>query len=100
MKKELKEIDYGLCSGRHQLPVQGYFFNTIGDPTDVFGLEFKASLELQFLKDNGIGLINLYVTGLTPALIAVINSAKKFNIRIVLYHYDKIQEKYYCQDVY
>lgn len=44
--------------------------------------------------------LNLYVTGLTVALIEAINFCNLYGVGLVLYHYDKVLDIYYRQDVY
>ena len=44
--------------------------------------------------------LDLYVTGLTVALIEVINFCNLYGVGLVLYHYDKLLDIYYKQDVY
>ena len=44
-------------------------------------------------------VINLYVTGFTPALIAVINMCKGENITLNTYHYNKDNGDYFCYPV-
>lgn len=43
--------------------------------------------------------INLYVTGLTIALISVINAMRGEDVTITLYHYDRDTGEYYPQEV-
>ncbi len=45
------------------------------------------------------GDLLLYVTGLTPLLISVLNYCRLFNINLVLYHYDNSSDKYLAQTV-
>lgn len=88
----------GLCEGRHPLPVNEYVFGAvIEDPTDVNGLEEVAEEFFRNLIPDC--LLELYVTGLSVALIAAINAASKYiNIRnIVLMHYDSKTNTYYPQ---
>lgn len=88
----------GLCEGRHPLPVNEYVFGSvIEDPTDVDGLEETAEEFFRNLIPNC--LLELYVTGLSVALIAAINAASKYiNVRnIVLMHYDSKTNTYYPQ---
>ena len=40
---------------------------------------------------------HLYVTGLTVALIKVINFCNLYDVSLVLYHYDKLLDIYYIQ---
>lgn len=88
----------GLCEGRHPLPVNEYVFGAvIEDPTDVDGLEEVAEEFFRNLIPDC--LLELYVTGLSVALIAAINAASKYiNIKnIVLMHYDSKTNTYYPQ---
>ena len=48
---------------------------------------------------NKQGLLILYVTGLTPLLVSVLNYCKLFNITVKLYHYDNSINKYVAQSV-
>lgn len=43
--------------------------------------------------------IVLYVTGLTPLLISVLNYCRMFDLNVVLYHYDNSTDKYMAQSV-
>lgn len=43
--------------------------------------------------------LNLYVTGLTVALIAVLNATRELNIKVTLWHFDRENGKYYSQEV-
>lgn len=43
--------------------------------------------------------VMLYVTGLTPLLISVLNYCRLFEINVVLYHYDMSINKYVAQSV-
>lgn len=104
-RQPLKEVyDYdalGLCAGRHEIPnVSGYVFDrdSIEDVTDVDGLQLQSIKKLESL-DLQDGLLDLYVTGLTPALIATLNAARRLNIIVTLYHYNNETEKYFRQFV-
>lgn len=121
-------LNVALCKGRHDIPlaVDGSIFpSTIEDVTDTARLERMAfnglwniaydrylmgertlrvdpewdgsdSLPLQIA--NGI-TINIYVTGLTVALIAALNVCKREECKIVLWHYDNAGKTYYSQEV-
>ena len=113
----------GLCQGRHEIPqVTGYIFTNEVNPLDVDGLELSAKktlLELfpevkhTFIHGTNIyitdmadvgymevrGCLMLYVTGLTVALVAVINACKELGITLTLMHYDRATEGYYPQDI-
>ena len=87
-----------LCEARHEMPdcVQGAIFKNTIDPLDVAGLELKATVKLYQFE---VKELHLYVTGLTVALIAVLNAAKKCNIPVTLYHYNRNNNEYYPQKV-
>lgn len=87
-----------LCSGRHEIKdaKDGAIFDVIQDPTDVKGLETEAFYKLASLD---IEYLELYVTGLTVALIASLNACKKLDIKVTLYHFDRETGTYYKQNV-
>lgn len=86
-----------LCEGRHAIPdaTDGAIFETeIADPTDTCTLE-----EVAFRKLEGLKSLNLYVTGLTVALIAVLNVCRRENIIVTLWHFNRDTGKYFAQTV-
>lgn len=91
---------FGLCEGRHEIPVDQYIFgNSIEDPTDTEGLAVKAA---NVFALNGIEAgdeVQIYVTGLTVALIAAIVAAKEIGATVVLYHFDRETGSYFPQSV-
>lgn len=97
----MEDKNFGLCEGRHEINgVDEYIFgNTIADPTDTEGLKEEA---IAFFMDNGVKsteCINIYVTGLTVALIAAINAAKEIGTSVTLYHFDRETGNYFEQSV-
>lgn len=93
---ELKEKTLALCEGRHEMPdaVEGAIFGNSVDPLDVDGLEKIASEKLA-----GVQHLRLYVTGLTVALVAVINVCHEKCIKLTLMHFDRGSGNYYQQMV-
>lgn len=118
-----------LCKGRHEIPqaVEGSVFPTvIENMTETEMLEdyafrklwnacfkkYKAGEcgylrvadswdgydETQLEIDEDVKL-NLYVTGLTVALIAVLNVCRKEGIKVTLYHYNTESGDYFPQEV-
>lgn len=92
------EVSMSLCRGTHCIPeaVDGNIFDTDINPLAVDELEKSA---MRTLTKMSVTHLNLYVTGLTVALVAVINACKRLNISLVLYHYDRETEEYYPQKV-
>lgn len=85
----------GLCLGRHEMPqVREYIFPNELNPLDLEGMEMQAREKLA-----GVSELTLYVTGLTVALIAVINICRELDIKLTLMHYDKNTGDYYPQEV-
>ena len=95
---ESETASMALCEARHEIPdaTDGAVFENSINPLDVTGLEEEATRKLEELK---IKQLNLYVTGLTVALVSVLNAARKLEISVVLYHYDRETGSYYSQEV-
>ena len=93
----MKTLKLGLCAGRHTIDdIQGYIFEEIKDVTDVGTLFNEAYAKLKELED---GKLELYVTGLTVALIEVLNACRFLNIKVELYHFNRDTNTYFKQDV-
>lgn len=91
-----KNLKVALCEGRHEIKeaVDGSIFSSTVDPTDVEGLEVIALCRL-----TGVQQLDLYVTGLTVALVAVLNVCHMEGIAVTLYHYNRETGDYYPQRV-
>lgn len=98
-KHNIITLNMGLCEGRHAIPqvTDGYIFPSEVNPTDIDALCDMACNKLS-LYDNEIA-INLYVTGLTVALVTVINICRSNNIKLTLYHYNRDTNDYFPQEV-
>lgn len=118
-KEEKKTIKIGVCEGRHNMPVDGYIFKKIEDPTDVEGLQEIAEEFFQKLWEElphkecyypdewgndhiSIkidGKVEIYATGLTVAVIEAIKAALYYYnyYDIVIMHYDSVKGNYYPQ---
>lgn len=90
------EVYMALCEGRHEIPqaIDGSIFGTELDPLDLAGMETEAKKQL-----HGVVKLNLYVTGLTVALIAVLNVCREEHIKVTLYHFNRETGEYYPQEV-
>lgn len=90
-------IRLGLCQGRHEIPgLDGYVFEEITDPTEVNSLLMHAKIKLDELQ---VEKLDLYVTGLTVALGAVIRACLDMDIPLTLYHFDRETGEYYPQEI-
>lgn len=92
----MKNKNMSLCEGRHQIPeaTDGSIFGNELDPLAVENLEIEAVNKLQDVES-----LNLYVTGLTVALVAVLNACRTLDIKVTLYHFDRESGTYYSQKV-
>lgn len=94
---EVDTASMELCKGRHETPAtDGAIFETGVNPLDIAELERTAKARLQSLN---IKKLNLYVTGLTVALIAVLNVVRELGIRVTLWHFNRETGEYYSQEV-
>ena len=85
-----------LCQGRHDTPARdGAIFENIVDVRDITSMSETVEKKLE-----GIDALMLYVTGLTVALVEVINYCHENKVELVLMHYDKEKEDYYPQIVH
>ncbi len=85
----------GLCVGRHEIAgVNEYIYPNELNPLDLNGMEMRAKEKLA-----GVKTLKLYVTGLTVALVAVINVCRELNIKLTLMHYNRDNGEYYSQEV-
>lgn len=87
-----REISVALCESRHDIPeaIDGAIFpETISDPMN-FGLlrELCRDAMTPAIK-SGVKKFNIYVTGLTPALLTVINFCRENSVEVVTHHYDR-----------
>ena len=98
----MTNIKLGLCQGRHEIPgvTEHIFPNTIDDVTDVKGLEEHAYLYIKNVAEDKDTNIDLYVTGLTVALVAVINACTLLSdVTLTLWHFNNATGEYYSQIV-
>lgn len=90
-----EELHVGLCKGRHDIPQVGddYVFDEIADPMDFPDIGTRAAKWILHV-DKRVR-IYLYVTGFTPALVAVINAVNitKAN-SLMLMHFDRETNSY------
>ena len=118
-------VSVGLCAGRHDIPgVDEYIFPNTVDPMDFHGMKRQATRRLiDLIRNTGRGQvyvldeddegpcdrvyvpvdIRLYVTGLTPATIAVMQAFECLYEAcrvhgLTLMHYDRESGQYREQE--
>ena len=104
----MKELKVGLCQGRHEMPVTDFVFENEVNPLDVGGLESRAEARLLQLlglaageSGSSVGAvrIEIYVSGLTAALIAALNVCTAHRWDVALRHFDRASGTYFRQEV-
>lgn len=117
------QVRLGLCAGRHEMPVNAYIFDRIDNPMAFDKMECAASKRIWELMGDAsvprvqamVGMpgsmdtgtryifdceVLIYVTGLSSALIAVLNALQDFGVqRVILMHFDKANDCYQPQVV-
>lgn len=94
MKKVLK---LGAVAGRHEIQgIDGYVLNAVENVTDLKGIEqaVNASLDKQLV---GYDKLDLYVTGLTSVVLAVVKYCYAHDIELSCYHFDRESNDYFEQ---
>ena len=88
---------FALCAGRHEIPGNppAIFGNTV-DPTDLQGMADTAFRAIP----NDAEEIRVYVTGMTPATLAVANVCFARGITLVALHYNRETGDYFQQVVF
>lgn len=101
------EYSFGVCKGHHEMPVDDYVFEgEISDPTNINELN-KAAHEfiIKKLDEIRIDVFRIYVTGLTVALISILNELNRYHqavdktVKIYLMHYNTKTGTYYEQEI-
>lgn len=88
----------GLVQGRHEIPdVSEYIFENALDPADIQGIRSLAKKSLEFLSKGDS--LTVYVTGLTAALVEVINICHEKGVRLTLMHFDREKGTYFPQEI-
>lgn len=103
MIADQREIHVALCASRHDIPeaVNGSIFpEVIEDPMDFDGL-FNTARKMLIPLLAGVETVNIYVTGMTPALLQCINVVKTYNklghnVVINTWHYNRNDGTYKC----
>lgn len=94
-----ENVKFGLIQGRHKLPVNTYIFGRIDDPTN---LNKMAAVAMNWASTLPKGEdIEIYVTGLTVAVVEVLNALKlsDYTGTVYLMHYDSKKGDYFPQVV-
>jgi hypothetical protein len=85
-----------LCAGRHNIPnaTDGAIFPAVVNPIDIDGINAVVRTTLQ-----NVDCLDLYVTGLSVALVAVVDYCVSNGVGLTLWHYNVATGDYYPQPV-
>lgn len=115
MKRNSNILNIGLAENRHDIPhaTDGFVFKKWTPHSDnmvvmlydkAYRKIFSIAKEKGYVEPNTNKIkdvhINLYVTGLTVALISVLNAMQKEDVTITLWHWDKYKKCFYPQDIF
>src|SRR5574344_436339 len=77
-----KTLKVGICEGRHQMPCAQFVFATSVAPADMVGLQATADAAVAKFAHDGVQKLELFVTGLTVATLAVVSAAVKAGMAV------------------
>ena len=92
-----REIWVALCESRHDIPaaVNGSIYpQTIEDPMNFDALRDQCCDALNPAFNVGVKKVNIFVTGMTSALLTAINYCRECGVECVTWHYDKEVDGY------
>ncbi len=98
-----KNNEFVAIKGRHTIinkngeTVENYIFENIEDVKDLKSMYEVAYEKLYTLKKDGGRVVHIYATGLTVAIITIINVVIDLSLELRIYHYDKDSDSYYMQ---
>lgn len=81
---------FGLCAGRHDCPVTDYIFPTELNSVKAYELISQARKAIP----ADATLLEVYVTGFTPAMLAVAHVCFCRGITLVAFNYDRESGEY------
>lgn len=93
----MKHLKLAVCEGRHEIPqaTDGAIF-----PQEVANLfDFPALAEIVKEKLDSCTGLDLYITGLTPCTLAVVNYCIAYHIPLTCWHYNRDTGGYVPQEM-
>lgn len=93
----MKHLALAVCEGRHEIPnaTDGAIFpQEVENPFD-----FPALVEIVKGKLDSCTSLDLYITGLTPCTLAVVNYCIAYQIPLTCWHYNRETRKYVPQEM-
>lgn len=101
--RRLHVVRATLFDGRHETPptiTMTFWHDSVEDVMDFAKLESDADMWVRRRFAGEAGLLILYVTGLSQALLAVVKACYKNGVHLTCMHYDKDTDTYLKQIVF
>lgn len=91
----------GLIRGRHKMPsdITKYIYECDIPSAHMADGEYLKSIAESFIERFSPSLLEIYVTGFTPALCAVLSICKARDIKVICWHYDRSTGVFWRQDL-
>lgn len=89
-------VTVDLCKGRHWSSAERAIFDTI-PVKRMFDFQWQEEQAGEFLGSFRDKKISIYLSGLTSAVVSVLNVATRENISVTWLHYDYDSETYFPQ---
>lgn len=96
-------VQAALFDGRHETPpyiTEAFWHGGVSDVNDFLQLESHANRWIREHFDDEGGMLVLYVTGLSQALLAVVKACFRRGIHLTCMHHDKETRSYKRQIVF
>lgn len=101
MKNADIDIVCGLIKGRHAVPdhVSLFVFDSDIPQAHICDSSYMDGICESFLRQHRPTSVSVYVTGFTPALLALIKACNTSGIGLNAYNYDRESRKFWKQEV-
>lgn len=95
------EIICGLIKGRHAVPdhVSFFVFDSDIPQSHVCDSAYMERICTSFLRQHEPSAVSVYITGFTPALLALVKVCKQRGVGLTAYNYDREGRKFWPQEV-
>lgn len=95
-QEETAAPELTLCKGRHPGMPENVVFPPVAQE-QIFDYAWQEEQAMSVLKAYAGGSAAVYLSGLTPLYLTVLNVAARLNISITFYHYNFDEENYFPQ---
>lgn len=86
---------FQLCQGRHNLREKPIFRNLSDE--QIYDFQWQENHAEEVLKQCPGKELDIYLSGLTPVFISVLNAAYKLKLPVIFWHFDNDTEEYFPQ---